>query len=390
MPRTKYQRGSLAKLPDGRYLARWRRYFDTPAGETATPRKKIITKDLAAKYRIGLDNPGPVTKSEAQRVLDLLIAEDSGKYIPPDTAATLEHVARQYIALKEPQWGTHSAISSRGIIERNIIRRIGARCIDQLTHVELQTFVNSLIENGASYSLLHKVVTFTRAIFDLAVDLDIVNKNPARKLEFKSRKTRSKRYLSLSECRVLLASLSGWVHLAVRMFIQLGLRPEELFALRRDDVGEESIHIDEAFVLDEVVPILKTEASEGNVYVPPDLMIELRMWMESSPGAEQAWLFPSKRPGRPIHQTSFLRYVLKPKALKAGIAGVTLQVLRRTCATHFGARANPKDTQAQLRHADPYTTLKYYQQSIPESVKEAALALEAELKATAPSAARLQ
>jgi hypothetical protein len=66
------------------------------------------------------------------------------------------------------------------------------------------------------------------------------------------------------------------------------------------------------------------------------------------------------------------------------------QVLRRTCATHFGARANPKDTQAQLRHADPYTTLKYYQQSIPESVKAAAVAFEAELKATVPSATRLQ
>jgi hypothetical protein len=32
-----------------------------------------------------------------------------------------------------------------------------------------------------------------------------------------------------------------------------------------------------------------------------------------------------------------------------------------------------------MRHADPLTTLKYYQQSIPESVKKAAVALEAEI-----------
>jgi hypothetical protein len=32
-----------------------------------------------------------------------------------------------------------------------------------------------------------------------------------------------------------------------------------------------------------------------------------------------------------------------------------------------------------MRHADPQTTLKYYQQSIPESVKSAAVALEAEI-----------
>jgi integrase len=58
---------------------------------------------------------------------------------------------------------------------------------------------------------------------------------------------------------------------------------------------------------------------------------------------------------------------------------LNLLTLRRTCATHFGQKANPKDTEAQLRHSDPATTLKYYQQSIPESVKRAAVALEAEI-----------
>ncbi|HUI56785.1 MAG TPA: hypothetical protein VLY04_17540 [Bryobacteraceae bacterium] len=53
MVRAKYQRGSLKKIGNGQYLARWRRYSTTPSGEKATPRKKIITKELAAKYRIG-------------------------------------------------------------------------------------------------------------------------------------------------------------------------------------------------------------------------------------------------------------------------------------------------------------------------------------------------
>ncbi|HEX3747551.1 MAG TPA: hypothetical protein VHW09_26625 [Bryobacteraceae bacterium] len=66
-------------------------------------------------------------------------------------------------------------------------------------------------------------------------------------------------------------------------------------------------------------------------------------------------------------------------AERAGVADVDLLTLRRTCATHFGQKANTKDTQAQMRHSDPATTLKYYQQSIPESVKKAAVALEAEI-----------
>jgi integrase len=58
---------------------------------------------------------------------------------------------------------------------------------------------------------------------------------------------------------------------------------------------------------------------------------------------------------------------------------VNFQVLRRTCATLLGAKAkDPRDTQAQLRHADPSVT-RHYQKSIPASVKAAAVALESEL-----------
>ena len=43
-----------------------------------------------------------------------------------------------------------------------------------------------------------------------------------------------------------------------------------------------------------------------------------------------------------------------------------------------------------MHHADPQTTLKYYQQSIPESVKSAAVALEAEILKKAKSPAKVK
>ncbi|MCL5743575.1 MAG: hypothetical protein M1541_06560, partial [Acidobacteria bacterium] len=80
-----------------------------------------------------------------------------------------------------------------------------------------------------------------------------------------------------------------------------------------------------------------------------------------------------------MNQNNYRNRVFKPAARKAHIADLDLLTLSRTCATHFGQKANTKDTQAQMRHADPSTTLKYYQQSIPESVKKAAIALETEI-----------
>jgi integrase len=103
-------------------------------------------------------------------------------------------------------------------------------------------------------------------------------------------------------------------------------------------------------------------------------MVELRAWMRSFSGNDEDWLFPASRRREtaglsPIGQNNYRNRVLKPAAKKAGISGLDLLTLRRTCATHFGQKANTKDTQVQMRHAAPLTTLKYYQQSIPESVK---------------------
>ena len=387
MARTKYQRGSLKKTGNGHYIARWRRYIATRSGEKAIPRKKTITKELAAKYRIGQHYPGPLTKSDARRLLDILIAEDTGKYVAPDSAATFEQVARQYIAVKEPMWGAHAVATTKSVIQKHLIENLGARRVDELTAVEIQMFINGMIRSGASHSLLQKAVTHLRAILDHAEELNFIERNPMRsrtvKIEYKSRKRKSERYLSMEECRTLLSILVGRDHLIVLMFIQLGLRPEELFALRRNDVGKDFVRVDEAFTKGQIKET-KTKESAVNVYVPPALMVELRAWMGSTGGQDGDWLFPASRRREaaglsPMGQNNYRNRVLKPAAKRAGISGLDLLTLRRTCATHFGQKANTKDTQVQMRHADPLTTLKYYQQSIPESVKKAAVALEAEI-----------
>jgi Phage integrase, N-terminal SAM-like domain len=274
MVRTKYQRGSLKKIGNGQYIGRWRRYTRTPSGEKATPRKKIITKELAAKYRIAQNYPGPLTKSDAQRLLDILIAEDTGKYLAPDFAATFEQLARQYISVKEPRWGVHAEATTKSVIQKHLIGSLGHRRVDELTAVDIQVFINGLVCSGASHSLLQKAVTHLRAILDQAEELKIIQRNPMRsrtiRIEYKSRKRKSERYLSLEECRTLLSVLVGRDHLIVRMFIQLGLRPEELFALRRNDVQKEFIRIDEASTKGQIKET-KTEESAVNVYVPPDL-----------------------------------------------------------------------------------------------------------------------
>lgn len=99
--------------------------------------------------------------------------------------------------------------------------------------------------------------------------------------------------------------------------------------------------------------------------------------------------------GWALAKQNYLNRVLKPAAVRAGVGvfkrqaekgasvesmDVNFQVLGRTCATLFGAKAkDPRDTQAQLRRADSSVTLRHYQKSVPSSVRAAAVALEEEL-----------
>jgi integrase len=253
--------------------------------------------------------------------------------------------------------------------------------VDELTAVEIQMFINGMIRSGASHSLLQKAVTHLRAILDQAEELDIIVRNPMRsrtvRVEYKSRKRKSERYLSLEERRALLSMLIGRDHLIIRMFIQLGRAPRNFSHYAGTTSARNS------FGLMKPSPRGRSrkrrQRSRPPTYMPPDLMVELRTRMESTPGKNEDWLFPaSHRRGSasfsPMSQNNYRNRVLKPAAKKAGIPCLDLLTLRRTCATHFGQKAT-----MQMRHADPWTTLQYYQQSIPESVKRAAVALEAEI-----------
>jgi integrase len=321
------------------------------------------------------------------QVLTILNPEDRGSSVPPDSAGTFEVIAHRYMAVNESRWGANSDATAKSVIGKHLIGNLGPRRVNELTGAEIQTLIDGMVRNNASHSLLNKAIVHLRRILDLAQELNLIMSNPMRsytfKLEQKSRKQKSQRYLSLVECRALLSELSGRNRLIVRLFIQLGVRPEELFALRRNDVHDEFIRIDEVFTMGQIREA-HLEEHAVNVYVPPGLRQELHAWMASTCGADDDWLFPNARTRgshnlSPLRRAAFLNGVLKPAAKKAGISDLDMLTLRRTCAAHFGKKASAEDAHAQMRLVSPFTTFGYAQQHPPDSLKSAAMALEAEI-----------
>jgi integrase len=401
LPRPRSQHGWLSelmpkrgKLPRGRFFARWRVYYRAADGrELIKKAEKIIDRNVAETMDFDLGYDGPLNKTDARKVLDKLIRESNDARTAFNTKITFGELAREYLDVNKPNWGVNTARASENLIEVHLIGGgLGARPVRELENAgsELQRFMNGYVENASSRSLLSKLTLYLRAILEMAVDRKLIDRNPARKLKAKSRKRACSRSHTSKECGALYSVVSGKSHLAIRVLVQLGLRPEELFALRREDVRGDELIIDEAIV-DGHTKEPKTLASASSVFVPPDLATELKLYLETIETNHKAWLFPSSRKSVPVRPSNFLRRVLKPAAIRAGIAlaknakgnettALNFQSLRRTSSTLFGARAkDPKSTQAHMRHADPLVTLRHYQQAIPAEMKAAAIALEVDL-----------
>jgi len=154
--------------------------------------------------------------------------------------------------------------------------------------------------------------------------------------------------------------------------------------LRIDDFEGTQLRIDEAVKErqrgEDRIGTTKTDESDSYVPVPPDLSHEIAEWIAAHPkhGNPRAFLFLNRR-GTAFSVGNYLKKHLKPLAEQVGIPDVTQQAFRRTSSTHIQKHGSVKDMQRHLRHSDPETTLRHYAKAIPESLRVAVAALDAQI-----------
>lgn len=366
--RQKHQRGQLKK--EYRKVAgvkalwwqgRWRDYTDFNASGKPKYRNRWLAPVAAC------------TKGDAQRQLDLLIAKTNSGEKLPDVNLTFADLWERYAAIKSARWSDASRRSVEPAFRIHVLPVIGKIRVRDLTPWKLQQMVSAMAAEDLSYSLCSKVRTHAKAALAMAVEADIIAKNPANRLEVPPTKASDERFLLIEEVRAVLAQLEGRDRLAVQMLVECGFRPAELFALRWDDLYGNFLRVDETARHGKIKKTAKNRGSQAYVPVSGALRESLLTLKAAGPASELDPIFPSER-GTPMNYGNFLRRILRPAAQRAGVPGVTFQALRRTCSTHILGLANVKDAQRLLRHSSASTTLKHYAKSIPESL---ALAVEA-------------
>jgi integrase len=289
--------------------------------------------------------------------------------------------------------------TSRSLIEQmfatHVLPKIGSTKLKDVEKVQLQILLQSLI--CYSQDFIRKIRTYLKRLFEQAVDDDLIAKNPMKRVEVPdSKQTPTERFLTIEEMERLFAELAPRDQLICRIACVMGLRPGELFALtwKDYDAMKGEMRVDKAVVRGQIQQT-KTRASVATIWVPPTILHGLREWRKATT-SNSPYIFPTRR-GTPICRMYYLREVIKPAAIRAGIMQprpkglskgqvwgdkseiVNFQVMRRSCATWCGQGASIKDVQTIMRHGKAETTLKYYQKAIPESVKASQTALDARI-----------
>ncbi len=378
LPRTEAPEGWVKKIERSREGKVWVGFFHL--WTTDGHRRRVRTKK---EKTLG---PASMPKHEAQQKLAAYIEEYTGKVAKQgDAIATFSDLWMAFCAVKSGQWSKKTKEDLRYLFAKHVIPIIGSQPPREVTLTSLQLLLNKMAEDGYRKSSVEKVRTHTRACFEYATDEDVIEKNPTRKLVMPNVKKKScERFLSLDELRALLSQASSREHVVLRILAVCGLRPAEILVLRIEDFEGTQLRIDEALKErqkgEDRIGETKTAESDNYVPVPPDLAREIEAWIAGQPDRNnpRAFLFPNSS-GTAFGVGNYLKRHLKPLAEKVGIHDLTHQAFRRTSSTHMQNHATVKDMQRHLRHTDPQTTLKHYAKFIPESLRTAVAALDAQI-----------
>jgi integrase len=319
------------------------------------------------------------TKSEALKKLsEILQPINSSNQLMNPNQTFKEFVDHVYFPFKRKTWKPDStAKTTEDRVRFHLVKEFEQRPLSEFRRLELQAFLDTKART-LSFSTVSHLRWDLRAIFRLAVEEDCIHRNPAESLTpDRECKKPIRRVMNNEEVKELLGLLELRERLIVKFALFAGMRPGEIFALRRGSVTATCAEVSQR-VYRGSLGTPKTEKSIRLVGLPGGLSRDLSVWLAASqdtgPGG---WLFPSEKLKTPIRHDGVWRRHILPKLKEKELAWINFQVLRRTHAS--AARqvgVDPKVVADQLGH-NLDVNLNVYTQTTLERKIEAVEALEA-------------
>jgi integrase len=341
----------------------------------------IITRSgvYYGKWRVGdrqvMRKLGPIrtpgtrdglTRTMAEAKLRELMAAVTAP--PIAERITVEEAGRRHLAHLEAMGRKPSTLRSyRNQFESQIVKRIGARPVAQLTREEVEALAAALARDRLSAKTIRNVLGLLNGVCEFAIKRGWAAANPCRYVDRpRVEESQDIRYLDPDEVEAVLGATGdgdyGRVHRAIILAAAMsGLRMGELLALRWLDVDWQAqrIRVRRNYVRGHLgTP--KSRRGSRSVPLADRLGGELDLlYRQTAYGADEDLVFANPHTGAPLDGAALLRAF--QRALKrAGVRQVRFHDLRHTFGTRMAAAGAPLRTlQEWMGHRDLRTTLIY-------------------------------
>jgi integrase len=345
-------------------------------------RELEIAPDGTSRRALRYERLEPMSRREAAAALARKIAATSGRTAPTRSRVTFRTIATEWETTVLPMYKHSTQKHRRFMLKKHLLPRFGDKALCEITRQEVQVFVAHLIQQEYAPKSIDHVHDVLSAVLRTAVKWGHIAENPARGVDLPKLKTvRPKWPLTPPHAAALLKKLPPMERAMVGLAILSGLRRGELFALRWQDIDQESrvLTVREA-VYDGVFDSPKTAAGLRQIPLSDAAMRFIGEWQERRGTIEASSLVFSTRTGQPISPNNVLRRAIFPACEALNLPHATWLTFRRTYSSWSHDKGVPGKVVAQLMgHANVDTTLNVYTQVLDGALRNAVEKIGTEL-----------
>ena len=273
----------------------------------------------------------------------------------------------------------------QGIISKYLIPALGKTTLRNIKSSDLRRLVHDWNEKGLSPSTIRRHKAILSAIFNMAIDDDIIHKSPAHRLTTPRVEKSEGRALTGEETQRLLSAIDSNYYPLIYIMITTGIRWSEAAGLQVQHLDllstyprlkiERTLHETPQGL---VAAPTKSAASKRQIILTREQVKVIARHLADTgrTGADKTDpLFTSPR-GKELAYQNFRSRVWVPAIKKANLEGVRIHDLRKTAATNLvQAGIDIKTITEVLGHEDIRTTLQHYAKTSNDGLLGASKAL---------------
>jgi integrase len=358
------------------------------------------------------------TKRKAQEELTRLLGQrNDGSYVEPTKMTLAQYLHHWLEADTDRRVAARTAARYRGIVEKNIIPKLGHVPVRKLTAVHIEAFEAKLRREGwvkarakqkikegeetpiqekrglSSQTALHIHRVLSQALGH-AVRLGVLFKNPARQVKPPRPPFREIKILTKGEMTTVIdAAKEAGLYVPVLVALTTGVRRGELLALRWSDIDLKAASLTINQSLERikgkfVFKSPKTKTSRRTITLPvipvealrEHYRVQLEERFKLGLGRDPRGLVFSRADGQPMDPDT-LSKAFRRLVAAAKVTPITFHGLRHTHISHLLMEGvHVKVVSERVGHANVNTTLTVYAAYIPSMQADAAQRVDAWLR----------